>query len=164
MIISSIVAASKNGVIGINNQIPWYLPADLKFFKNLTLNHHVLMGRKCFDSIGKPLANRTNIIVTRNKEFEAAGCEIVHSVDDGIQLAKDHGEQDLFIIGGAEIYRLTFDICDVLYITIVDVEIEGDTFLPPIDWTQWILKESQSFEPDEKNKYPYSFNTFLKRK
>jgi dihydrofolate reductase len=122
------------------------------------------MGRKCYDSIGKPLANRTNIIVTRNKEFKAEGCEIVHSVDTGIQLAKEHGEENLFVIGGAEIYRLTFDVCDVLYLTIVDVEIEGDTFLPPIDWTQWILNESKSFEPDEKNKYPYSFNTFLKRK
>lgn len=164
MIISSIVAASKNGVIGINNQIPWHLPADLKFFKNLTLNHHVLMGRKCFDSISKPLPNRTNIIITRNKEFEVPGCLIVHSVKEGIQIAKEHGEENLFIIGGAEIYRVTFDLCDVLYLTIVDIELEGDTFLPPIDWTQWILKESVSFMPDEKNKFPYSFNTFLRRK
>ncbi len=164
MIISSIVAASKNGVIGINNQIPWHLPADLKFFKTHTLNHHLLMGRKCYDSLGKPLPNRTNIIITRNKDFQASGCEIVHSVEEGIDLAKNNGEENLFIIGGAEIYRVTFNICDVLYLTIVDHEIEGDTFLPPIDWTQWILKESVPFDPDEKNMFPYSFNTFLKRK
>ncbi|HMG14914.1 MAG TPA: dihydrofolate reductase [Saprospiraceae bacterium] len=164
MRISSVVASSKNGVIGIDNKIPWHLPADLKFFKTLTLNHHVLMGRKCFDSIGKPLINRRNIVITRNPEFRAPGCEIVYSVNDGIELAKEHGEEELFIIGGAEIYRVTFDICDKLYLTIVDIELEGDTFLPEIDWTQWALIESVSFDPDDKNKYSYSFNTFQRRK
>ena len=163
MIISSLVAASKNGVIGINNTLPWHLPADLKLFKRLTMGHHILMGRKCYESIGKPLAGRISVVITRNPDYKAEGCIVVSSISDGIEYARQQGETELFIIGGAEIFKETIALWNILYLTIIDEEFEGDVYLPEIDFTKWNLKESESFQPDEKNKYNYSFNTFTRR-
>ena len=112
MIVSAIVAVAKNNVIGINNGIPWYLPADLKYFKKTTLNHHIIMGRKSYESIGRPLPKRTNVIVTRDPFFMASNCLVVHSVEEGLQLALDNNETEAFIIGGGEIYRLGMPFVD----------------------------------------------------
>ena len=133
MIVSSIVATAKNGVIGHNNQIPWYLPADLKFFKKMTQHHHIIMGRKCFESIGNPLPNRTNIIVTRSPFFIVTGCIVAHSIDEALQIAADNDETEAFIIGGGEIYNQSIDYWDKIYWTEVDIEPAGDVFFPKLN-------------------------------
>ena len=160
MTISLIVAISKNRVIGIDNQIPWYLPADLKYFKRTTLGHHILMGRKSYLSIGKPLPRRTNLVLTRNAFFTAAGIQVIHSIEGGIELAKAAGEDELFIIGGGEIYRQSMELVDRMYITEVDIETEGDTFFPEIDESQWKLSSEEYHEADERNKWNYCFKIY----
>ncbi len=160
MTISLIVAISKNRVIGIDNQIPWYLPADLKYFKRTTLGHHILMGRKSYLSIGKPLPRRTNLVLTRNAFFTAAGIQVIHSIEGGIELAKAAGEDELFIIGGGEIYRQSMELVDRMYITEVDIETEGDTFFPEIDESQWKLSSEEYHKADERNKWNYCFKIY----
>ena len=157
MIISTIVAVAKNGVIGANNEIPWYLPADLAFFKRTTLNHHILMGRNCYESIGKPLPKRTNMILTRDPFFRVSGCVVVHSVEEAIELAETNGEEELFIIGGGVVYEQTLSLCNRLYYTEVDITPQGDVFFPAVDWEQWKQVSFSEHEADEKNKFPYSF-------
>ena len=132
MTISAIVATAHNRVIGINNAIPWYLPADLKYFKRITLNHHIIMGRNCFESIGNPLPKRTNIIVTRNPFYVASGCIVVHSVEEGLQVAIENGEEEVFIIGGGQVYEQSKALWSRLYLTKVDLDIKGDVFFPEI--------------------------------
>ena len=160
MTISLIVAISKNRAIGIDNQIPWYLPADLKYFKRTTLGHHILMGRKSYLSIGKPLPRRTNLVLTRNTFFTAAGIQVVHSIEEGIELAKAAGEDELFIIGGGEIYRQSMELVDRMYITEVDIETEGDTFFPKIDESRWELSSEEHHKADERNKWNYCFKVY----
>ncbi len=157
---SIIAAISKNNVIGKNGQIPWHLPADLKHFKNLTMGHHIIMGRKTFESVGKPLPGRTNIIITRQKDFDAENCIVVHSLDEAIKSVA--GDDEAFICGGAKIYKqsLDLDIAGKLYITMINEKFEGDTFFPEINMNVWKESERRDFEPDERNKYCYSFCVF----
>ena len=157
MIISAIVAVANNNVIGKNNDIPWYLPADLKYFKKTTLGHHILMGRKCYTSIGKPLPKRTNIIVTRDPYFISSNCLIARSIEEGLEMAYDNGEKECFIIGGGTIYDQTKELWDRLYITQVDLDVEGDVFFPSIDMGEWTIQSQESHQPDEKNPYHYTF-------
>ncbi|MFZ1424613.1 MAG: dihydrofolate reductase [Saprospiraceae bacterium] len=163
MIISAIVALNADRIIGFENQIPWYLSADLKYFKKVTLNHTVLMGRKCYQSIGIPLPKRTNIIVTRDPFFIVSNCFIVHSIEEGILFAKKHGEQELFIIGGGEIYKQSMHLWNKLYITLVDFPCKGDTYFPEIDKEQWSLFSREDHEKDEKNNMNYSFLIYEKK-
>jgi len=121
MIISTIVAVAKNNVIGKDNDIPWYLPADLKYFKKITTGHHIVMGRKCYESIGRPLPKRTNVVVTRNPFFIATGCVITHNVAEAVQLAEANGEEEVFIIGGGQIYEIALPHVDRIYLTEVDL-------------------------------------------
>ena len=151
MMISSIVAMNREGLIGSNNQIPWYLPADLKYFKKQTTGHHILMGRKCFKSISKPLPNRTNIIVTRDPYFIVSNGLIVHSIEEGIQLAMNSGEEELFIIGGGEIYNQSMNYCHKLYVTWIEIDLSGEIYFPEIDWNQWKLISEEKHEKDEIN-------------
>ena len=160
MIVSAIVATAKNNVIGAKNDIPWYLPADLKYFKKVTINHHIIMGRKCFDSIGKPLPKRHNIIVTRDLFYIASNCIVVHSLEDALSLAEQNEEEEVFIIGGGQIYELSIPYLDRLYLTEVDLDIEGDVFFPQIDFSKWILKSEEPHQADEKNAYNYTFKVF----
>jgi dihydrofolate reductase len=165
MIISAIVAKSLNSVIGKNNQLPWYLPADLKHFKALTLNHHVLMGRKTFESIGKPLPQRVCIVLTRGADalsLQAASLVWVNSLEKGISLAEECGEKELFIIGGAEIYRLAMPILNRLYVTEVHTYLEGDAFFPEIDTKTWVEKSRETHVKDEKNSFDYDFIVYEK--
>lgn len=157
MLVSAIVAVAKNGVIGKDNQIPWYLPADLAWFKRVTLGHYVLMGRNCFQSIGRPLPRRTNVIITRNPFFAAGGVLIAHSVEEALNLAYDNGEQEVFIIGGGEIYRQTEHLWDKVYLTEVDIEPEGDVFFPGLPPETWRETWRESHAPDEKNTVAYTF-------
>jgi dihydrofolate reductase len=130
MTIAIIVAVSKNGVIGIDNHLPWHLPEDLKFFKNLTTSHTIIMGRKTHQSISKPLPNRKNIVITRQKEYTAHGCEIATSLENAIEIAKQKHSEKVFIIGGAEIYKLALqNTCQVLFVTFVDTEVVRNYYL-----------------------------------
>lgn len=160
MIVSAIVATAKNNVIGKNNDIPWYLPADLKYFKKTTLNHHIIMGRKSFQSIGKPLPKRTNIVITRNPFFIASNCIMSTSVEEALSIAQDNGETEAFIIGGGQIYELSKNYWDKLYLTEVDLLVEGDIFFPEINPEEWNLISSESHQPDEKNEHAYTFKVF----
>jgi dihydrofolate reductase len=156
MTISIIVAIGENNAIGKNNQLLWHLPADLRHFKVITSGHSIIMGRKTFDSVGKPLPNRRNIVVTR-QDIKIEGCEVVKSIDEAIALCK--GEDEVFIGGGAEIYRQAMDKTDRIYLTIIHKMFDADTFFPEINFTEWVETAHEDYQPDEKNKLPYSFIT-----
>lgn len=164
MIISAIVAVAKNNIIGKDNDIPWYLPADLKYFKKQTLGHHILMGRNCFESIGRPLPKRTNIVISRNPFFIASNCLVAHSVREGIDLAIANDDDELFIIGGGQIYDLTQPLWDRLYMTTVDLFVDGDVFFPEIDSREWQLISEEVHKKDDKNEYDYTFKIFERNK
>ncbi len=157
MIIAAIVAKTLNNVIGKDNGIPWYLSGDLKYFKAKTKGHHVIMGRNCFASIGRPLPHRVNIIVTRNPFFVVSDCLVVHSIDEALAMAKAHGETEAFIIGGGEIYRQSQDLWDRLYLTEVETELDGDVFFPDLETGSWEEVWTESHPADEKNDFPYTF-------
>ena len=160
MKISCVVAVANNNVIGKNNDIPWYLPADLKYFKKITLDHHILMGRNCYQSIGRPLPKRTNVIITRDPFFIASNCLIAHSINEALEIAYDNGEEEVMIIGGGTIYKQTQGLWDTLYITEVDLNVDGDIFFPEIDPKEWKLVSEDPHEPDEKNEHPYNFKKY----
>lgn len=163
MKITLIVAKAKNNVIGKDNQLIWKLSADLRRFKNLTTGHHILMGRKTFESLGKPLPNRTHLIITRNPDFQAPdGHFSFTSLVNAFIFCNKMGVDELFIIGGGQIYQESIDLCDVLEITEVECEPDGDTFFPEINPKVWKETERESFPADEKNEYPYSFVTYKK--
>lgn len=160
MTISTIVATAKGNVIGKDNDIPWYLPADLKYFKKQTLNHHIIMGRKTYQSIGRPLPKRTNIVITRDPFFVATNCIVCSSVEAALEIAQDNGEQEVFIIGGGMIYELTQQYWDRVYLTEVDLEVEGDIYFPALKKEEWKLVSSNPQKADEKNEYDYTFKIF----
>lgn len=151
---------SKNRVIGCNNQLPWHMPADLKRFKQLTLNKTVIMGRKTFESIGHALPDRENIIITHQKDYSANHCKIAHSLKDALSLSS---HQDVFIIGGQTIYEQALSIANQLFITLIDETISGDTFFPEIQKEKWQLISNEKHERDEKNQYAYEFLIYQKK-
>ncbi|MBL7873990.1 MAG: dihydrofolate reductase [Cyclobacteriaceae bacterium] len=158
MIISLIAALAKNRTIGKNNDLPWHLPDDMKYFMQTTKGHHVIMGRKNYDSIPekfKPLPGRTNIVVTHKKDFIAPDCIVVNSLEAGIDLAKQANEKEVFVIGGAEIYKLSLPIANRLYLTEINGHIEGDTFFPTIDNT-W--KETARIHHEKDSRHVYDFD------
>ena len=162
MTISLVVAASENNAIGKNNQLIWHLPNDLKFFKNTTWGFPVIMGRKSFESVNKPLPGRTNIVITTNPDWKAETVIVVNNLKDAIQKAAETNSKQIFIIGGGEIYKQSMDIADSIYITRVHADLEGDTFFPLIDESKWKLTSNQDFEADEKHAYSYSFQIWEK--
>tara|TARA_R110001583_G_scaffold39735_2_gene127233 strand:- start:35058 stop:35543 length:486 start_codon:yes stop_codon:yes gene_type:complete len=161
MPISIIVAASQNNVIGKDNQLIWRLSADLKRFKALTTGHHIIMGRKTFDSIGKPLPNRTSIIITRQADYKVEGCIVVNSLEEA--LAKVPADQEAFIIGGGTIYKEAIDKADKLYLTLVHKKFDGDTFFPKVDGKVWQSEKREDYMPSEKNEYAYSFIDYARK-
>ncbi|MBE7652125.1 dihydrofolate reductase [Tenacibaculum finnmarkense] len=162
--ITIIAAIAKNNALGKGNDLIWHLPADLKRFKKVTSGHHILMGRNTFESIGKPLPNRTSVIISRNKNYVKEGCLIADSIEKAIDLSKD--ETDIFIIGGAQIYKqaLENNLVDKLDICLVHQEFEADVFFPKIDLNIWEQTAREDFKADEKNKYDYSFVSYIKKK
>jgi dihydrofolate reductase len=162
--LSLLVAVSTSGVIGRDNALPWKLSADLRRFRRLTTDHAIIMGRKTYESIGRPLPERTNIVVTRQSDFVAPGCEVVANIDAAIAKAREvHGEgHEVFIVGGAEIYRQTLDRADRLYLTRVETDAPGDTYLPRIDFSQWTLVEETHHAADDKNEFPHTFAIYDK--
>jgi dihydrofolate reductase len=156
MTISIIAALASNNAIGQGNRMPWHLSADLKRFKALTMGHHLIMGRKTFESIGRPLPGRTTIVVTRQNGFAAPDVVVAQSIDRALDIAKDDGE--IFIAGGAEIYEQMIHRADRMYLTRVHADFDGDAFFPDFDdVTEWSLTDAEHHEPDEKNPLPYSF-------
>lgn len=160
MLLSIIVAAAENGVIGRQGQLPWRLSADLRRFKQLTMGHAVLMGRKTYESIGRPLPGRRMIIITRQPGYCAAGAEIAHSLSAACGLAASADETEAFIIGGAEIFREALPHADRLYFTQVHTMIDGDVFFPPFDRADWRLTSQEEHPADAKNDYPFAFQTY----
>jgi dihydrofolate reductase len=160
--ISFIVAMDKHRVIGKNNQLPWHLPADLKFFKKVTMGHPIIMGRKTHESIGKPLPGRENVIVTRNLNYHSDGCLVIHSVEELLQYAQGK-QEEVFVIGGAELFKEVFPYTDRLYLTQIDEEFEGDTYFPEFHLNEWILLSQEKGIKDEKNPYDYSFNIYKRQ-
>lgn len=150
--IKLIVAISKNRVIGDSNKLIWHLPADLKRFKEVTTGHPIVMGRKTYESIGRPLPNRRNIIITRDQNYQIDGCEVLNSIEEALMLTNN----DCFIIGGGEIYNQTLHIADQIYMTEVDEEFDGDTTFPDLS-ASWYVSNKEDFKSDEKNPYNYSF-------
>lgn len=158
--ISLIAAMAKNRVIGINNTLPWHLPADFRHFKRVTMGKPILMGRKTYESIGHPLPGRTNIVITGNSDYRAEGCEVVNSINEALSLTSD--EAEVMVIGGASFYQQTLPIAQRIYLTIIHHEFEGDAHFVEFDDSEWHEVERIDFDPDEQNRYPYSFIT-LKR-
>ena len=160
MTISIIVAMTADRVIGRDNTLPWRLPADLRRFKRLTLGHHLVVGRKTWESIGRPLPGRKMVVITRQRDFRADGVEVVHSVDDALAVARENGEDDVFIAGGEEIYRQTLARAHRLYVTRVHATIEGDAFFPEYDAADWTEIEREDRAADERNPHAFSFITY----
>ncbi len=158
MTISLIAAVAKKNIIGNDNKLLWHLPADLKHFKEITSGNTVIMGRKTFQSIGKPLPNRKNIIITRQEKFKAEGAEVFHHLKAAIESCA--GEPEVFIIGGGEIYRQAINIADKIYLTRIDASFEGDTKFPEFSLSEWRLTKYIRHRADEKNKYDYSYSEY----
>ncbi|MDH3900696.1 MAG: type 3 dihydrofolate reductase [Gammaproteobacteria bacterium] len=157
MKLSIVVAMAANGVIGRDNRLPWHLPADLKHFKQLTTGKPILMGRKTWESIGRPLPERTNIVITRDADYTAAGCIVVHSIEEALRAA-EHSDE-VMVIGGAELYRQILPEVSTIYLTRVHADTEGTTLFPELDESEWREVERIDCEPDERNAHAYSFIT-----
>ena len=155
--ISMIAAMGKDRVIGYNNKMPWHLPADLQFFKHTTLGSPIIMGRKTYNSIGRPLPGRLNIILSRNKNLTIEGCTVVNTLKEALAAAK--GFDEIFITGGAHLYNKFLEKADRLYLTLIDEEFQGDTFFPDYTQYQWKEVERVVNQADSKNVYPYTFLT-----
>ncbi|SFE94595.1 dihydrofolate reductase [Alteribacillus iranensis] len=160
--ISFIAAMDENRVIGKDNQLPWYLPADLKHFKSVTNGHPIVMGRKTFESIGRPLPGRRNIIVTSNRDYHPEGCEVIHSVEE-LSTYKDVTEE-VFVIGGETLFQQAFPLAERLYVTIIHETFTGDTFFPHWKEDEWHIVEKREGKVDEKNKFPHTYLTLEKIK
>ncbi|WP_419873580.1 dihydrofolate reductase [Candidatus Pristimantibacillus sp. PTI5] len=161
MSVTLIAAMDRNRTIGIGNKLPWRLPAEMAFFTKSTLGKTVLMGRKTFESLPKPLKDRRNVVLTRQNDFHPEGCEVIHSMEEALEQMKD---DELVVIGGADIYAQFLPYADKILLTEVDVEIEGgDAFFPAFSESEWNLVESESRDSDEKNKYSFTFQTFIRQ-
>ena len=164
MIISLIVAMDRRRGIGIENRLPWRLPADLKRFRELTMGHHLIVGRKTYTSIGKPLPGRRMVIITRDPNYLVDDCFVAHSVEEALDRARTQGESEAFIGGGAEIYAQSLPYADRIYLTVVEAEVEADVFLPKWNEEEWIEQESIHHPPDEKNALPFTYQLLVRRK
>lgn len=160
MIISFIVAVSQNHVIGKDNKMPWHLPADMQYFKRLTTGHHIIMGRGTYESLGRPLPGRTNIIVTRQQQYQAPGCVVVGDLKTAFDYAKEKNETEAFVIGGGDIFKQSLVWADRIYLTKVFHNFEGDTFFSELNADDWKMVSEERHLPDEKNRYAYAFQQY----
>ena len=158
--LSHIVAASENNIIGSNNELPWKLSNDFKYFKNKTWGMPVIMGRNSFDAMKKALPGRINIVVTRKIDWQPENVIVVNTIDEAVVKAKESDTKEIFIIGGGEIFKQTINIVDRIYLTRIHTTVEGDTSYPEIDASKWKLVKSDSFPADKKNNYPYTFEVW----
>lgn len=158
---SIIVAMSENRVIGRDNQLPWRLPADLKRLKSLTMGHYLLLGRRTFESIGRPLPGRRMVVITRQSDFSSPGIQVAHSLDGALDLAQ--GDDEVFVGGGAGIYQEALTLADRIYLTVLHQEFDGDTLFPAYDSSDWHVIEKEDHGPDLRNPYHYTFLTLERR-
>lgn len=164
MIVSGIVAMSSNRVIGKDGGLPWHLPRDMKFFRNTTMGHHVIMGRESFASMGYlPLKGRTNIVLTRNPYFITSSAVVLHSIEDALRNAFEAGENEAFIIGGGKIFEQSLHLIEKIYLTEVIAHVVGDIYFPELDMDEWQIASSEFYEADDKNEFPMRFEV-LQRK
>lgn len=157
-----IAAIASNGVIGKDNTLPWHLPGDMAFFKKTTTGHTIVMGRKNFEDIGRPLPGRRNIVLSRDTAFKANGCEVANSFTD--MLDKTGHDDKTFIIGGAALYEIALEHASKMYLTRIDAEIEGDVYFPDLKWEDWVLVSCESHQPDDKNKFAFRIEEYEKKK
>jgi dihydrofolate reductase len=162
MILSIIVAASENGGIGLAGRIPWRISTDLQLFKETTMGHHLIVGRKTYESIGRPLPGRSMVVVTRQADYQAPGTTRVHSLQEALDFARGEGESEAFIGGGAEIYTLALPHADRLYISRVHAVVEADTYFPAFDEREWVLKESAHYPASEKDEYAFTWEVWVR--
>lgn len=156
-----IAAIANNNALGKDNKIIWHLPDDFKRFKKLTTNHHIIMGRKTFESFPKPLPNRTHIVISRQKNYKPSGCIVVNSLQNAIDICPKN--EDIFIIGGAEIYKLALPFCDKLELTRVDATFDADAFFPELNFHEWQLVSEEFHAQDEQHLHEFSYETYLKK-
>lgn len=161
MTISIIVAMSENGIIGRDDDLPWHLSADLQKFKQITMGHHIVMGRKTYESINRLLPGRTTVIITRQQDYEIDGAVILNDLESVHGLAD--ADNELFIIGGGQIYQAALDLADKLYITRVHASVDGDTVFPELNWEHWELESRDDHEADDRNDHDYSFEVWRRR-
>ncbi len=159
--IAFILAMDRNRVIGKDNQLPWHLPGELAYFKKVTTGHTIVMGRKTYESIGRPLPNRRNVILTRNEEYKAEGCEVIHAREEALALCQH--DDECFVIGGSELFSLFWNDARRLYVTYIDEEFEGDTYFPEIDQDVWKLVSSKEGLVDEKNRHRHEFRVYERK-
>lgn len=164
MTISIIVAASENNVIGIENRLPWNLPADLQFFKNTTWGMPIIMGRKTFESMGRPLKGRQNIVITRQKDYTSPGITVVPSIEAAVKAAEEQEVNEIFITGGTEIFLQAFPLVDRIYLTRVHTTVQGDAFFPEISNDEWELVHSEPHAADDKHAYAFTFERWERKK
>jgi dihydrofolate reductase len=160
--ISLIVAMARNRVIGADNRIPWHLPNELKLFKSLTMGHHIVMGRRTYESISRLLPGRTTVIVTRQSDYSVPGAIVAHSVREALDACR--GDDEIFVIGGADIFREALPLADRIYLTVVDAEPQGDVFMPDMEMDEWEESSAQSFVPDEKHANAYRFGVYDRKR
>lgn len=160
MKVSLIAAVARNRVIGRDNRLPWRLPADLRRFKELTMGHALLVGRKTFESIGRPLPGRDMIVVSRRPDYAPEGVRVAHGVQEALGLARESGESELFVAGGSEIYRQTLPVADRLHLTRIEEDVPGDAYFPEFDETEWRLVEREDHEPGEGIPFAWSFQVW----
>ena len=160
MKISLVAAVAENYVIGINNRLPWHLPDDMKFFMATTKGHHVILGRKNYESLPekfKPLPNRSNVVVTRQKDFKAHGCLVVHSIEDAFKIAEENKESEAMVIGGSDIYTLALPYAHCLYLTEINAKIDGDVYFPEFDKSEWTEVSRVHHTQDERHAFSFDF-------
>ncbi len=156
-----IAAAAENNALGKNNELVWHLPNDFKRFKSLTTGHHIIMGRKTFESFPKPLPDRVHIVITRQENFKPEGCIVVDSIEKAIAICPEN--EDNYIIGGGEIYNLALPFTDIIELTKVHHSFEADTFFPKLNKSEWVLVESEENYKDEKHLYDYTYETYIRK-
>ncbi len=161
MKISLIVAMARNRTIGVNNTLPWRIPEDLRHFKALTMGHHMIMGRKTFDSIGKPLPGRTTVIVTRNKAFQAECCVVAHSLQDAVTACAN--DEEIFVVGGAELYAQALPLASTLYLTEIEQDVNGDAYFPEFDRNEWVETARVRRSQAEPQPLEYDFVTYRRK-
>jgi len=164
VIVSIIAAVDEKGGIAYQGRLPWHLPVEMKLFKQTTMGHHLLMGRKTFETIGKPLSGRTTIVITHQQDFHPEGCLVAHSLEDGISLAESRRETEAFVCGGGEIYKQALPLCDRLYLTVIHTVTRADMLFPVYDTSEWSEIEADFYSVDEKNAISFTRKTFHKKK
>lgn len=162
--ISALVAMSKNGVIGKNGRLPWSLPDELDHFTKISWGHHIIMGRKTHESIGRPLEGRENLIISRDENYFSHGCKVFSSIESAINFAKSKSEKEVMIIGGAKIYSDSLKFINKMYISVIDVYLEGDAYFPCFDWRDWEQKKNEEHKKNSKNIYDWDFIILEKKK